>query len=435
MDESEVNHIQASFFTKDSRYFVQDTSFSLPVNVTPTELSSLICQLLESNEADISNKLSSTQFDFLINGELIRDSLDSHVTSRDLPTENVIAIEYVERSAPPSLTEELSHQDWVSCAHCSRRFILSGCYDNSVSVWSHSGKLVSMSKEHSGPVKDVKWVTPNVSTEEELLFLSASQDQNIHLWQLSTTGSTLSLCYEYKGHARSVEAIAVSPDATKFCSVSWDTFLKIWSAVPDDSLPDETLDNEDSSSKRAKTTTLNRTPVRTPIVTFQGHSGPVSSVEWVGEGELVTAGWDHCLRTWDVHSGENKTTLTGSKVFHDISWSSLNGLVASANSDKLVRIWDLREKGMYCMHGTSMIQSTLSSHQGWVVCVNWSPIDEHQLLSGSYDSTLKLWDIRSSKLPLYTISAHEGKVLCSDWSLPQMFVSGGDDNKLRTYSV
>ncbi len=34
-----------------------------------------------------------------------------------------------------------------------------------------------------------------------------------------------------------------------------------------------------------------------------------------------------------------------------VSWSSLNGLVASANSDKLVRIWDLREKGMYCMHG------------------------------------------------------------------------------------
>ena len=57
-------------------------------------------------------------------------------------------------------------------------------------------------------------------SEEELLFLSASQDQNIHLWQLSTTDSTLSLCYEYKGHARSVEAIAVSPDATKVNSAT-----------------------------------------------------------------------------------------------------------------------------------------------------------------------------------------------------------------------
>ena len=69
---------------------------------------------------------------------------------------------------------------------------------------------------------------------------------------------------------------------------------------------------------------------------------------------------------------------------------------------------------------TSMIQSTLSSHQGWVVDVEWSSSNEHQLLSGSYDSTLKLWDIRSSKLPLYTIAAHEGKVLCCDWSLPKV---------------
>lgn len=69
-----------------------------------------------------------------------------------------------------------------------------------------------------------------------------------------------------------------------------------------------------------------------------------------------------------------------------------------------------------------MIQGTLSSHQGWVVSVNWSPVDEHQLLSGSYDSTLKLWDIRSNKLPLYTISAHEGKVLCSDWSLNRVSI-------------
>ena len=24
---------------------------------------------------------------------------------------------------------------------------------------------------------------------------------------------------------------------------------------------------------------------------------------------MVTAGWDNCVRVWDVHSGENKTTL------------------------------------------------------------------------------------------------------------------------------
>lgn len=69
---------------------------------------------------------------------------------------------------------------------------------------------------------------------------------------------------------------------------------------------------------------------------------------------------------------------------------------------------------------TSMMKSILSSHQGWVVSVCWSPSDHHQLLSASYDSTLRLWDIRSPKEPLYTINAHEGKVLCCDWTIPDV---------------
>ena len=42
-----------------------------------------------------------------------------------------------------------------------------------------------------------------------------------------------------------------------------------------------------------------------------------------------------------------------------------------------------------CVPESSVVQSVLSSHQGWVVAVQWSPSKEHQLLSGSYDSSLK----------------------------------------------
>jgi hypothetical protein len=63
-----------------------------------------------------------------------------------------------------------------------------------------------------------------------------------------------------------------------------------------------------------------------------------------------------------------------------------------------------------------LVQSSLTSHSGWVVSVNWSPKNPHHLLSGSYDSTLRLWDTRSTKKPLFSIAAHKGKVMCSDWS-------------------
>ena len=43
---------------------------------------------------------------------------------------------------------------------------------------------------------------------------------------------------------------------------------------------------------------------------------------------------------------------------------------------------------------TSLVTCTLSSHHGWVRRVRWSPCNEHQLVSGSYDNTAKLWDTR-----------------------------------------
>ena len=69
--------------------------------------------------------------------------------------------------------------------------------------------------------------------ESGLLFLSASQDQNIHMWRVSTTNSahkdddndvvsdksaeSATLLHQFKGHARSVDAIAVSPNQQEVC--------------------------------------------------------------------------------------------------------------------------------------------------------------------------------------------------------------------------
>ena len=44
------------------------------------------------------------------------------------------------------------------------------------------------------------------------------------------------------------------------------------------------------------------------------------------------------------------------------------------------------------------------------IAVCWGK-EEHQLVSGSYDQTVKVWDVRST-VPLYTLAAHDGKVLC-----------------------
>ena len=72
--------------------------------------------------------------------------------------------------------------------------------------------------------------------EQGLLFLSASQDQNIHLWQFSklseskddsgddnigdgnNAADSAVLLHQFKGHARSVDALAVSPNKQEVCT-------------------------------------------------------------------------------------------------------------------------------------------------------------------------------------------------------------------------
>ncbi len=87
------------------------------------------------------------------------------------------------------------------------------------------------------------------------------------------------------------------------------------------------------------------------------------------------------------------------------------------------------------MNGVALQDQKLySSHTDWISSVAWHPTSEHHVVSASYDTTLKLWDIRAS-IPLHTLEGHTEKVLCVAWSGPNAMVSGGADCLLQTYSV
>ena len=70
--------------------------------------------------------------------------------------------------------------------------------------------------------------------EMKWLFVSGSQDQNVHIWRYNRQEEeeeedvTVSLLHCCKGHARSVEALAVNPDRTKVSVINNNSQ---WSAI------------------------------------------------------------------------------------------------------------------------------------------------------------------------------------------------------------
>ncbi|KAH3841961.1 hypothetical protein DPMN_115448, partial [Dreissena polymorpha] len=366
----------------------------------------------------------SGNFDFLIDGEFLRVSLDRYLEQSAVSSETVLQIEYVERHPAPKPEDSLNHDDWVSAVHATRDCILTGSYDNTLHLWTKEGDLLHTIPGHTHPVKCVSWI--NHEAGKEGSFLSGSHDQTVLLWHWKELGNEVEAVHCCRGHAGSVDCVAVNQSGDKFCTGSWDKMLKLWSAELSPTDSEEIMDAEDIPKKKKKMSRAGMT-TRVPILTLSGHTEGVSGIVWLGEDQVFTASWDHTLRLWDLQKAEQVTALQGNKVFLSVAYSTRSGLLVTGSADRHVRLWDPRSSE------GSIVKCTYTSHQGWVSSVAWSQTSEHQFISGSYDNLMKLWDKRSPKAPLYNLVGHTDKILSVDWSIPSLLLSGGADNQLRIF--
>jgi ribosome biogenesis protein YTM1 len=134
------------------------------------------------------------------------------------------------------------------------------------------------------------------------------------------------------------------------------------------------------------------------------------------------------------HAQVNTETLNHNKAVYCVAAAAAGsrgrGLVAFGGAERALRVWDPRTRA-----GEGLALQALPSHTDWISALAWHPTSAHHVVSGSYDKSLKLWDLRAP-IPLHTLAGHHtDKVLCVAWAGPAVVASGGADCKLRTAAV
>jgi U3 small nucleolar RNA-associated protein 15 len=114
------------------------------------------------------------------------------------------------------------------------------------------------------------------------------------------------------------------------------------------------------------------------------------SGQFRSDGKLLVAGDDSGLvQVFDAQSRSVLRQLKGHSLsVHSSSFSTEPTQILTASDDRTVRLWDMpQEAELRCF----------DSHQDYVRCAQVSSDNASLILSGSYDGTVKLWDIRMAE--------------------------------------
>jgi WD40 repeat protein len=134
-----------------------------------------------------------------------------------------------------------------------------------------------------------------------------------------------------------------------------------------------------------------RTQVLTEARFFVGHQGPVRSVAFSPDAQLILSGsgWpqgDWTMRLWDAATATQLHVFRGHKGnVLSVAFSPDGKSALSGSADGTVRLWDVQEKKE---------RRSFVGHAKDVQCVAFAPDGRH-FLSGGLDHSLRLWSVDS----------------------------------------
>ncbi|XP_056299460.1 gem-associated protein 5 [Pseudoliparis swirei] len=175
---------------------------------------------------------------------------------------------------------------------------------------------------------------------------------------------------------------------------------------------------------------------------------PHTDLSWKPDGKVVAIGnEDGCVEVYAAPSLRLLCSIQQHhKIINALQWHpdldappELSCLLASGSSNATVYVHDLRaviENPPECPAVLTEPYRRLCGHTSKITGISWSPHHEARLVTVSYDGTAQVWDV----LPEAAVSnyrGHVGYLLCVDWSPvdPDVIWTGGKDFTLQEWRV
>jgi len=228
---------------------------------------------------------------------------------------------------------------------------------------------------------------------------SASKDFTVNIWDTLTWTSI----QRYKNHTNWVLSLDQIDNDT-MVSGSWDNTIRIWKISTGETLKiinayaainvirvfsiehKQIVCGKQSASNNIQIYNYSTGDL---IRTLIGHSDNVNSVEMLSEQFMASGSDDQKVIIWDLFSYSIKYTLTDHTSQVYCIKRLLPNLIASGHYNGTILVWNWLTGGRIF---------NLTGHTSMLEFNSLDLYDEQTLISGSWDRTVKFWNITNGKL-------------------------------------
>lgn len=208
------------------------------------------------------------------------------------------------------------------------------------------------------------------------------------------------------GHQDNAEfALAMCPTEPLVLSGGKDKLVVLWSiqdhisSLAADPGSGKSPGSGSAGSKSTSKVGPSDKPVDSPTIgprgTYQGHEDTVEDVQFCPSSaqEFCSVGDDSCLILWDARTGSGpvlKVEKAHDADLHCVDWNPHDvNLILTGSADTSVRMFDRRN---LTSGGVGSPVHIFEGHKAAVLCVQWSPDKSSVFGSSAEDGILNIWD-------------------------------------------